>query len=89
MLDRLANYSFVCYTFNQRYPENEKMTVPTTTPVPAYAPCDVQSLRLFDADALAEAVRSSRFEHVQVERGDFQAVLKRIDLGYLNLESGC
>ena len=50
---------------------------------------EVQSLHLFDADALAEAVRSSRFEHVQLERGEFRAELKCITLGDLILNSGC
>lgn len=47
------------------------------------------SLRLFDADALTEAVRSSRLEHSQIEQGNFQAELKRVDLGRLSVDSGC
>ncbi len=65
------------------------MTVQTTAPAAVSAPPEVRSLRLFDADALAEAVRGSRFEHVQVERGVFLAELKRVDIGDLNVNSGC
>ena len=50
---------------------------------------EIHSLNLFDAGALSEAVRSSRLEHLQVERGDFRAELKRIDLGRLTVDSGC
>jgi AraC family ethanolamine operon transcriptional activator len=56
---------------------------------PARATLKTLSLRLFDADALSDSVRSSRFEHLQLERGDFRADLKRIDVGQLSLDAGC
>lgn len=52
-------------------------------------PPEIQSLSLFDADALSEAVRSSSLEHMQLERGDFRAELKHINLGRLTIDSGC
>jgi len=60
----------------------------TNSPVNALALPDVYTLSLFDTDALSESVRSSRFEHMQLERGDFRAELKRIDLGRLTIDSG-
>lgn len=48
----------------------------------------VYTLSLFDADALSESVRSSRLEHIQLERGNFRAELKRIDLGHLTIDYG-
>ncbi len=59
-----------------------------TTISPVNALPDVYTLSLFDADALSESVRSSCIEHVQLERGDFRAWLKRIDLGRLTIDSG-
>jgi AraC family ethanolamine operon transcriptional activator len=56
---------------------------------PASATLEILSLRLFDPDALSDSVRSSRFEHLQLERGDFRADLKRIDVGRLTLDAGC
>lgn len=56
------------------------------TPIPP--PC-IQTLSLFDADAMSEAVRSSHFEHMQLEAGDFQAELKRLELGGITIDSGC
>ncbi len=49
----------------------------------------IQTLRLFDADAMSEAVRSSKFEHVQLEAGDFRAELKRLELDRITIDSGC
>ena len=48
----------------------------------------IRSVSVFDADALSKAVRSSNFEHVQLESGSFQAELKRLDLGALPVDSG-
>ena len=70
------------------YPKNEMADHPTT-PMPTPDAPKVQSLRLYDVDALEEAVRSSRFEHVQVERGEFLAELKRTDIADLSISSGC
>jgi AraC family ethanolamine operon transcriptional activator len=56
---------------------------------PAGATLEILSLTLFDADALSDSVRSSRFEHLQLERCDFRADLKRIDVGQLTLDAGC
>lgn len=50
---------------------------------------EIHSLNLFDADSLSESVRSSHLEHMQLERGDFRAELKRINLGRLTVDSGC
>ncbi len=65
------------------------MSTQITTNPPVATRSEIQSLRLFDADALSEAVRSSSFEHVQLERGDFRAELKHIQLGRLAIDSGC
>jgi AraC family ethanolamine operon transcriptional activator len=48
-----------------------------------------RSLTLFDADALTESVRSSCFDHLQLEAGDFRAELSRTELGRLTLDAGC
>lgn len=58
-------------------------TIGTPFPQPA-----IQTLSLFDADAMSEAVRSSHFEHVQLEAGNFRAELKRLELGRLTIDSG-
>jgi len=60
-----------------------------TTNSPPSTRIEVQSLSLFDPDALSDAVRSSSFEHVQLERGDFRAELKHVDIGCLKVDSGC
>jgi AraC family ethanolamine operon transcriptional activator len=64
------------------------MSEQTTAPTPGTAP-EVQSLCLHDVDALVEAIPSSRFEHVQVERGAFLAELKRVHIDDLTINSGC
>ena len=56
---------------------------------PAGTTLEILSLTLFDADALSDSVRSSRFEHLQLERGDFRADLKRVDVGQLTVDAGC
>jgi AraC-like DNA-binding protein len=61
----------------------------TTTSIPTGSTPEVQSLRLHDVDALAEAVRSSHFEHVQVEPGAFLAELRRINIADLTVDCGC
>ena len=65
------------------------MGVRLPTPAAANGLPEVQRLRLFDADALAEAVRGARIEHIQLDRGRFQGELKRIDFGAIALDSGC
>lgn len=63
---------------------NHKMTdYPPNTRI------EVLSLSLFDPDALSDAVRSSNFEHMQLERGDFRGELKHVDFGRLTIDSGC
>ena len=65
------------------------MTSHTNTSTPVNNRPVLQSLELFDPDALSEAVQSSSFEHVQLEHGCFHAQLKHIDLGSLKIDSGC
>jgi AraC family ethanolamine operon transcriptional activator len=64
------------------------MTTHTSTTLPVNSSPVLQSLELFDPDALSESVRSSSFEHVQLEHGCFHAQLKHIDLGSLKIDSG-
>ena len=64
------------------------MTVHITTSSLVNTTPETQFLNLFDADALSDAVRSSSFEHVQLERGEFRADLKHIDVGRLTIDSG-
>jgi AraC family ethanolamine operon transcriptional activator len=46
------------------------------------------NLRVFDPDALSEAVSSSEFEHLQLEPGRFTGDLKHLNLGRLAVDSG-
>lgn len=73
---------------HHEYPKYEKMTIHKTTSSLVNTTPETQSLSLFDADALSDAVRSSSFEHVQIERGEFRADLKHIDVGRLTIDSG-
>lgn len=65
------------------------MSILATTTSTVNTRVAIQSLSLFDADALSEAVRSSSLEHVQLEQGNFRAELKHINLGRLVIDSGC